>query len=193
MTRAALALGANLGDRRAALRRAVALLARQQGVMLVSVSGLWQTSAVGGPPQPDFLNAVVLVETSLSPGELLGVAHDIEQDAGRERVVHWGPRTLDVDLLAFDDVRSQSPELTLPHPRAHERAFVLLPWAQVAPQWVLALVSGEPGRAVSEWAAALGAAAPSEPGAGVPIEPGAVPRGLSGLGVELLDAGAWWR
>lgn len=168
MTRAALALGANLGDRRAALRRAVAQLVQRPGLTVVSVSGLWETAAVGGPEQPDYLNAVVLVDSSVPPEELLVVAHEIERDAGRERLVRWGPRTLDVDLLAFDDVRSASPTLTLPHPRAHERAFVLLPWAQVAPEWVLAPASGEPGRPVSEWACAQ---AP---------------------GVRLIDEGGWW-
>ncbi|MGB8022369.1 MAG: 2-amino-4-hydroxy-6-hydroxymethyldihydropteridine diphosphokinase [Candidatus Nanopelagicales bacterium] len=174
MTRAALGLGANLGDARAALRHAVSLLAHHPGLAVVAVSGLWQTAAVGGPEQPDYLNAVVLVECSLPADELLGVAHAIEQDAGRERLVRWGPRTLDVDLLAFGDVRSESPALTLPHPRAHERAFVILPWAQVAPEWVLAPVSGERGRPVHEWARGLADV------------------GLADLGVQLVDEGAWW-
>jgi 2-amino-4-hydroxy-6-hydroxymethyldihydropteridine diphosphokinase len=129
--RAVLALGANLGDRAATLQAALDGLAAQTTV--VAVSAIFETAPVGGPPQPDFYNAVVLVDTTLAGTELLTVAHSLEAAAGRVRVEHWGPRTLDVDVLAYDDTRSDDPELTLPHPRAHERAFVVLPWLEIEP------------------------------------------------------------
>ena len=126
-----LALGANLGDRAATLQAAVDGLGAQTRV--IAVSAIYETAPVGGPPQPDFYNAVVLVDTMLAPKDLLAVAHSLEAAAGRVRHEHWGPRTLDVDVLAYDDMRSDDPELTLPHPRAHERAFVVLPWLEIEP------------------------------------------------------------
>jgi 2-amino-4-hydroxy-6-hydroxymethyldihydropteridine diphosphokinase len=124
--KAVLGLGANLGDRAATLQAAVDAIAAETTV--VAVSAIFETTPVGGPPQPDFYNAVVVVETALSAAEVLDLAHRLESAAGRVRVEHWGPRTLDVDVLAYDALRSDDPQLTLPHPRAHERAFVLLPW-----------------------------------------------------------------
>lgn len=135
MSQAVLALGANLGDPAAALQEAVDALA--SGGKVLAVSGVYQTAPVGGPPQPDYLNAVVLVETELSATELLALAHSVEAAAGRERLERWGPRTLDVDVIVYDDLVSADPSLTLPHPRAHERGFVLAPWAEVAPDAVL--------------------------------------------------------
>jgi len=129
--KAALGLGANLGDRAATLQGAVDALASETTV--VAVSAIFETAPVGGPPQPDFYNAVVIVETALSAVEVLDLAHRIEEAAGRVRLEHWGPRTLDVDVLAYDAMRSDDPQLTLPHPRAHERAFVLLPWLDADP------------------------------------------------------------
>lgn len=130
-----LALGANLGDAAAALQSAVDSLAGAGKVL--AVSGVYQTAPVGGPPQPDYLNAVVLLETALSPSELLAFAHAVESGAGRERLERWGPRTLDIDVIAYDDLVSADPALTLPHPRAHERGFVLVPWAEIAPYAIL--------------------------------------------------------
>jgi 2-amino-4-hydroxy-6-hydroxymethyldihydropteridine diphosphokinase len=118
-------------------------------VVVVGASPLVETDPVGGPDQPDFLNAVVVVDTTLSPDELLVLAHQCEQAADRQRGERWGPRTLDVDVLAYGEVVSGDPELTLPHPRATERAFVLVPWAAVDPAFVIA------GRSVSDWAAAV--------------------------------------
>lgn len=155
MTRAVLALGANLGDARAALSRAVVALVHDPRTRVVGVSSLWRSEAVGGPDQPEYRNAVVLVDTELTAPALLGLAHGLEQAAGRQRSVRWGPRTLDVDLLAHDDLRSADPELSLPHPRAHERAFVLVPWAELEPDRLLAPLSGEPPRTVAEWAEAV--------------------------------------
>ena len=156
-----------------ALADAVAALVEEPGVQVVGVSGLWHTVAVGGPEQPEYTNAVVLLETALAPAELLALAHRLEQAAGRVRDVRWGPRTLDVDVLDVDGVSSADPQLTVPHPRAHERAFVLVPWAEVAPEWLLAPAEGV-GRSVRSWAEAARAAEP--------------------LGsVVLAEDGAWWR
>ena len=135
MSRAVLALGANLGDRVDALQSAIDALAGAGKVL--AVSGVYQTAPVGGPEQPDYFNAVVVLETPLSPQALLDLAHDIENAAGRVRLERWGPRTLDVDIIGYDDSVSSDPELTLPHPRAHERGFVLAPWVEVSPDATL--------------------------------------------------------
>jgi dihydroneopterin aldolase / 2-amino-4-hydroxy-6-hydroxymethyldihydropteridine diphosphokinase len=143
-----LALGANLGNRAETLRAAVRELDATPGLRVRAVSAPVETDPVGGPDQPDYLNAVVVARTTLPPAELLAACHRVEADHGRERVVRWGARTLDVDLVAYGEpetageVRSDAPELTLPHPRAHERAFVLAPWQQVQPQARLRLPDG---------------------------------------------------
>lgn len=135
--RAAFSLGANLGDRLAALQAAVDHLAALPGTRLGAFSPVVETHPVGGPQQPDFLNAVVVVDTTLSPRELLAAAHDAEHALGRTREVRWGPRTLDVDLLAVGGAVLDTPDLVLPHPRAHLRGFVLVPWAAVDPAFVV--------------------------------------------------------
>lgn len=132
-----LALGANLGDREATLRSAVAALRDAGGLDVASVSPVYETEPVGGPDQPTYLNAVVSVLTTLSPRDVLALAQRIEADHGRERSVRWSARTLDVDVLAYGRLVSADARLTLPHPRAHERAFVLVPWAAVDPDAVL--------------------------------------------------------
>ncbi|HET9654237.1 MAG TPA: 2-amino-4-hydroxy-6-hydroxymethyldihydropteridine diphosphokinase [Kineosporiaceae bacterium] len=134
---AVLALGANLGDRLATLQSAVDELAGFEGVRLVAASPVVETEPVGGPEQPDFLNAVLLVETTLSPLELLAACQQVETDHGRRRIVRWGPRTLDVDLIAYEGLVADTAALTLPHPRAGERAFVLDPWLAADPQAAL--------------------------------------------------------
>jgi dihydroneopterin aldolase/2-amino-4-hydroxy-6-hydroxymethyldihydropteridine diphosphokinase len=169
VTRAALGLGANLADARAALRGAVAGLAEHPAIEVVAVSGLWRTAPVGGPDQPDYLNAVVVVDTELSAAELLSTAQALERAAGRTRTVRWGPRTLDVDILDVAGSRSARADLTLPHPRAHERAFVLAPWAEVDPDRVLQPAGG-PDRPVRAWR-----------------------DDIVDQAVELIDAGEWWR
>jgi 2-amino-4-hydroxy-6-hydroxymethyldihydropteridine diphosphokinase len=131
--RAAFGIGANLGDTVAALQGAVDVLAAYPGVTLVAVSPVYDTAPVGGPDQPRYLNAVVVVDTALPAADLLALAHVAEAALGRTREVRWGPRTLDVDVLAVGEERSDDPLLTLPHPRAHERAFVLAPWADIDP------------------------------------------------------------
>jgi len=131
---AVLGLGANLGDAAATLANAITALRSLEGLEIIDVSPTYRTAAVGGPEQPDYLNLVVLARTNLTPLELLDATSAIEQAAGRTREVHWGPRTLDIDLIIVGDHVSSTEVLTLPHPRAHERAFVLLPWLDVDPQ-----------------------------------------------------------
>jgi 2-amino-4-hydroxy-6-hydroxymethyldihydropteridine diphosphokinase len=140
MTRAVLSLGANLGDRAGALRAAVEAL-KDDGV-LVARSTLYETPPWGPVAQPPYLNAVVVVRGDRDAHGWLDRARELEQAAGRTREVRWGARTLDVDVVTVtgDDgqpVLSDDPELTLPHPRAHERAFVLVPWAALEPGAVL--------------------------------------------------------
>jgi 2-amino-4-hydroxy-6-hydroxymethyldihydropteridine diphosphokinase len=136
VTRAVLALGSNLGDRRAALQGAVDTLLRG-GPAPVAVSPVYETAPVGGPEQGAYLNAVLVVDTDEGPLELLQRARAAERAFDRVREVRWGPRTLDVDVIAFGDARSDDPVLTLPHPRAHLRAFVLRPWLDAEPGAVL--------------------------------------------------------
>jgi 2-amino-4-hydroxy-6-hydroxymethyldihydropteridine diphosphokinase len=136
VSRSFLALGSNLGDRAAMLQLAVDDLATTPGVRLLAVSRVYETAPVGGPEQDDYLNAVVALETELSARELLEVAQRIEHHAGRVRSVRWGPRTLDVDVLLVGDERIDEPDLQVPHPRLRERAFVLAPLHDVAPEQV---------------------------------------------------------
>ena len=126
-----LALGSNLGDRFAHLCGAVAALAADPGFRGLRVSSVYETAPVGGPPQEPYLNAVVIARTVLSPSEVLARAQTCEAAARRVRGERWGPRTLDVDVVAVGPVVSDDPSLTLPHPRAHGRAFVLVPWLEL--------------------------------------------------------------
>ena len=127
--RAVLALGSNLGDREWTLMSAAEALNEVGEV--VAFSSFLESRAVGGPPQPDYLNAVLILETQLEPLELLKVCQAIEKIFGRTREVHWGPRTLDIDLITCSDLVMESDSLTLPHPRASERHFVLAPWYEI--------------------------------------------------------------
>lgn len=139
---AVVAVGSNLGDRQATFSSAVRALADAEGVELRAISTPIESVAVrpdgDDPDAPRYLNGVVLVRTRLAPRALLALLHAIEDAHGRERAERWGDRTLDLDLIDYAGMRSDDPELTLPHPRAHERAFVLGPWAEVAPDAVLA-------------------------------------------------------
>jgi 2-amino-4-hydroxy-6-hydroxymethyldihydropteridine diphosphokinase len=134
VTGAYLALGSNLGDRLAHLQFAVDALAATDHVRVTAVSRVYETAPVGGPPQDAYLNAVVALETGLTPDALLALALRIEADAHRVRAERWSPRTLDVDILLYDDLQSADPVLTLPHPRMWERGFVLAPLRDVAPE-----------------------------------------------------------
>lgn len=131
--RAVLALGSNLGDRLATLQGGVEALLGPPGLDLVALSPVYETVPVGGPPQPEYLNAVLIAQTMLEPADLLRRGLAAEAAFGRVRQEVWGPRTLDVDVIVYGDVVSDDPELTLPHPRAQERAFVLAPWLDADP------------------------------------------------------------
>ena len=131
----AIALGSNLGDRRAILEAALDTLARTAGIVLQARSSWYQTVAIG-PAQPDYLNGCAVLQVQLSPQPLLKTLLDIETQFGRVRQERWGPRTLDLDLLLYGNTRLDSPNLQLPHPRMTERAFVLVPLAEIAPNWI---------------------------------------------------------
>lgn len=131
--RVVLALGSNLGDRLASLQAGLDVLAAGPGLDQVTVSPVYQTAPVGGPAQGDYLNAVLIAQTALPAAAVLGLAREAEQALGRTRTERWGPRTLDVDVIVCGAQISADPELTLPHPRAHQRAFVLAPWLDLEP------------------------------------------------------------
>jgi 2-amino-4-hydroxy-6-hydroxymethyldihydropteridine diphosphokinase len=144
VTRAAFGLGSNLGDRRAHLEAGVRGLAALGDVLLVS--SFRETAPVGGPPQPNYLNGAVVVETEKAPLDLLLATQEIERREGREMGGRWGPRTLDIDLLLYGDAEIREPGLVVPHPRLHERAFVIEPLFEIAPDWRVAGL----GRTVGE-------------------------------------------
>lgn len=129
--RAFLGLGSNLGDRLANLERAVRSLDASAAITVVRTSRVYETAPVG-PPQPDYLNAVVEVATTLTARELLERCLAVEAEMGRARRERWGPRVIDVDVLTYDDARIDEPDLVVPHPRMHERAFVLVPLLELA-------------------------------------------------------------
>lgn len=129
MTRAVLSVGSNIGDRLGHLQTAVDALRP----WLVAVSPVYETAAFGTEPQDPYLNAVLVTEADVGPRHWLDQAHAAEAAAGRRRDRRWAPRTLDIDVIVVDDTLSGDSELTLPHPRAHERAFVLVPWLDVEP------------------------------------------------------------
>ena len=132
---AAIALGSNMGDSQEILAAAIATLDKTPGIILKANSHWYQTKAVG-PPQPDYLNGCATIKTSMLPQVLLETLLAIEQKFGRVRQERWGPRTLDLDLLLYDDLIMDTPTLQIPHPRMRERAFVLVPLAEIAPDWV---------------------------------------------------------
>ena len=133
---AVIALGSNLGNRLETLQGAVDALGDTPGLRIKGVSPVYETEPWGVDPgsQPAYFNAVVVLKTTLPPSSLLERAHAVEEAFHRVRDEHWGPRTLDVDIVSYADVVSDDPQLTLPHPRAHERAFVLAPWHDLDPE-----------------------------------------------------------
>jgi 2-amino-4-hydroxy-6-hydroxymethyldihydropteridine diphosphokinase len=128
-----LGLGSNLGDRLANLQSAVDALQTEPGLRVTASSRVWETTPVGGPPQPDYLNAVIRVEADLSARDLLDAARRVEARLGRVRKERWGARTIDVDILLYDDEEIDEPDLIVPHPRLAERAFVVLPLLELEP------------------------------------------------------------
>ena len=131
--RAVLSVGANLGDRLGTLQGCVQVIARLPDTDVLAISPVYETDPVGGPAQPDYLNAVLIAATGLGSYDLLEAVHHIEAEFGRVRAERFGPRTLDVDIIDYAGQVSDDPALTLPHPRAHERAFVLAPWHDLDP------------------------------------------------------------
>ncbi len=129
-----IALGSNMGDKIASCRKALDLLSRAGRV--TKVSSFYSTEPVGYPEQEDFINAVAELETNLTPLALLAVCHVIEDKLGRSRLLHWGPRTIDLDILLYGDQVVDNSELTIPHPLMTERKFVLIPLCEIAPQAV---------------------------------------------------------
>jgi len=152
--RAYLGIGSNLGDRAARLQAAVDGLAAADGVTVAEVSPVYETDPVGGPDQPQYLNAVVAVDTDCTPRELLELAQRLEDAADRVRGERWGPRTLDVDVLLVGDDEVTEPDLVVPHPRMYERAFVMVPLAELDPM-LAPWVPGEAGVRRSEVELAL--------------------------------------
>ena len=133
--KAVISLGANIGDANANLNLAIGLL--REATQVLAVSSYLQTKPVGGPEQPDYLNAVAIVESELPAKDLLALLNGIETAMGRTREIHWGPRVIDLDLIQYGGLLVNDEKLTLPHPRAHERRFVLAPWFEIEPEAVL--------------------------------------------------------
>ncbi|WP_430883664.1 2-amino-4-hydroxy-6-hydroxymethyldihydropteridine diphosphokinase [Fusibacter sp. JL216-2] len=145
MSRAYLSLGSNIGDRKKNLDDAMRILGEADKIQVRAVSSFYETDPWGYEDQEAFLNIAAEVETTMTPQELLEVCQFVESELKRERLIHWGPRTIDVDILTYDDYTSQSAELTVPHPRMTERGFVLVPLAELAPELTVN------NRTVSEW------------------------------------------
>lgn len=130
-----IALGSNLGDSLNILKNAVNILANIENINLISQSSWYKTKPIG-PPQPDYINGCIVIKTDLQPGILLKKMLDIEQKFGRVRQEKWGARTLDLDLILYEDLIVKTPYLEIPHPRMRERGFVLIPLAEIAPNWI---------------------------------------------------------
>lgn len=160
MSRSYLGIGSNLGDRLENLESAVRGLS-VAGSVVVAVSSVYRTEPVGLKEQPEFLNAVVAVDTELTPRGLLALAQEVERAAGRDRSVRWGPRTLDVDILLYEDAEVDDPDLEIPHPRLAERRFALEPLVEIAPD--ATLPDGTTARGLLERLGA-GGAVEREPG-----------------------------
>ena len=133
--KAVVSLGANIGDPKANLDLAVALL--REATDVIAVSSYLPTKPVGGPEQPDYLNAVAIVDSELPAKDFLALLNGIETAMGRTREIHWGPRVIDLDLIQYGGLLVSDEKLTLPHPRAHERRFVLAPWFEIDPEAIL--------------------------------------------------------
>jgi 2-amino-4-hydroxy-6-hydroxymethyldihydropteridine diphosphokinase len=133
--KAVISLGANIGDPKAQMDIAVALL--REALEVTAISEYFSTKPVSDIEQPDYLNAICIAESELPALDLLAVLHGIEKSLGRERLERWGPRKIDLDLIQFGSLLSSADELTLPHPRAHERRFVLEPWHSIDPEAIL--------------------------------------------------------
>ena len=133
--KAVISLGANIGNPEEQMQLAIAML--HEATDVVALSSIYKTEPVGGPEQPNYLNAICIAESDLPAADLLALLHGIEKTLGRERIERWGPRTIDLDLIQYGTILSNAEELELPHPRAHERKFVLEPWFEIEPDAIL--------------------------------------------------------
>lgn len=133
--KAVIALGANIGSPEEQMQLAIAML--REATDVIAVSSIYTTEPVGGPEQPNYVNAICIAESELPAADLLSLLHGIEKTLGRERIERWGPRTIDLDLIQYGTILSSAQELELPHPRAHERRFVLEPWHEIEPDAIL--------------------------------------------------------
>ena len=133
--KAVISIGANIGNPEEQMQLAIAML--REATDVVALSSIYKTEPVGGPEQPDYLNAICIAESDLPAADLLALLHGIEKTLGRERIERWGPRTIDLDLIQYGTLLSSAEELELPHPRAHERKFVLEPWFEIEPDAIL--------------------------------------------------------
>jgi 2-amino-4-hydroxy-6-hydroxymethyldihydropteridine diphosphokinase len=133
--KAVISLGANIGNPEEQMQLAIAML--REATAVIALSSIYTTKPVGGPQQPNYLNAICIAESELPAADLLALLHGIEKTLGRERLERWGPRTIDLDLIQYGTILSSAEELELPHPRAHERKFVLEPWLEVEPDAIL--------------------------------------------------------
>ncbi|NEQ41177.1 MAG: 2-amino-4-hydroxy-6-hydroxymethyldihydropteridine diphosphokinase [Okeania sp. SIO3I5] len=133
---AAIGMGSNLGESLDTLKNAIQTLDEIPGINLITYSNWYRTKPIGGPPQPDYINGCALLKVELTPHKLLEILLETEQQFKRIRLEHWGPRTLDLDLILYDDLILDTPNLQIPHPRMRERAFVLVPLAEIAPDWI---------------------------------------------------------
>ena len=133
--KAVISLGANIGNPEEQMQLAIAML--REATEVIALSSIYTTEPVGGPEQPNYLNAICIAESDLPAADLLALLHGIEKTLGREHLERWGPRTIDLDLIQYGTILSSAEELELPHPRAHERKFVLEPWLEVEPDAIL--------------------------------------------------------
>ena len=133
--KAVVALGANIGNPSEQMNLAIAML--KEATEVIAISSFYTTKPVGGPEQPDYINAVCILESELPALDLLSLLQGVEKSLGRERIERWGPRTIDLDLIQYGSLLSKAEELELPHPRAHERRFVIEPWHEIEPDAVL--------------------------------------------------------
>jgi 2-amino-4-hydroxy-6-hydroxymethyldihydropteridine diphosphokinase len=133
--KAVISLGANIGNPEEQMQLAIAML--REATDVIALSSIYTTEPVGGPEQPNYLNAICIAESDLPAADLLALLHGIEKTLGRERVERWGPRTIDLDLIQYGTILSSAEELEIPHPRAHERKFVLEPWLEIEPDAIL--------------------------------------------------------
>ncbi|TWT06239.1 2-amino-4-hydroxy-6-hydroxymethyldihydropteridine diphosphokinase [Planomicrobium sp. CPCC 101079] len=129
-----LSLGSNMGDRLGMLKQAVRLLMEHHAIEVAGISSLYETEPVGFTEQPPFLNMVVRIKTDLPALTLLGICQEIERRLDRKRIIHWGPRTIDLDILLYNQENMETEQLVIPHPRMHERAFVLIPLLELNPE-----------------------------------------------------------